>query len=84
MVQGIENTEPAVFKDLSDVSIEVCQKCPQRFLCYTKGYGEDTPWTGLCQLKDLLEHLSYEDVKEIHKDKAKRQGHYVITPENSG
>jgi len=55
----------------------VCKKCRLRFLCYTnRGY-----YNGLCNPDNF--DLSEDEIKQIHIEKAKKQGRYFPTEEST-
>lgn len=61
---------------LEKTGIYICKRCKHRFYCFTT---RNTPSTGLCG-SGFLE-LDRETVKQIHIEKAKKQGRYLPTDE---
>ena len=61
---------------LEETGVYVCERCKYRFLCFTtRNTLEETPLNGLCNTSEFLK-LDYETVKQIHIEKAKKQGRY--------
>jgi len=61
---------------LGRTDITVCKHCKYRFFCFTT--RETVPLDGLCSEIGFGE-LSYETVKQMQTEKAKKQGRYFPT-----